>query len=326
MTKLESGNVNPFHIQGMVRDEALFFGRKQELNSIWGYLKKGSNVSIVAPRRMGKSSLLWHIIEKAQDEIPYDSTKPKIQAFYIDMELISNEDQFFDHLRELINAKEATSLQLERALEKKRIILCIDEFDRTANNDAFSEDFFSILRGLSQGENLSLVVASKIPLIEYSGKGMTSPLHNIFPPSPLYLGPLAKEDALKLLTDIASHAGKDFTPEEISEAFKIIENYYPWNVQYFGYCWFEKNFNMKNAEKMYKETQGEKIKGKQKLDWLPNVISFMLYIFIVLAFYMIISHDFWLFKIIAALAVAIAALYFIWRFGPWRKRHELKSA
>lgn len=325
MTEQESGSVNPFHIQGMVRDESLFFGRQSELNSIWGYLRKGSNVSIVASRRMGKSSLLWRIKEKAH-EILHDSIKPGIQIFYIDMELISNEEQFFDRLRDLVDAGDSTSLQLERALENKRIVLCIDEFDRTANNDAFSEDFFSILRGLSQGGNLSLVVASKIPLIDYSGKGMTSPLHNIFPPSPINLGPLAKEDAQELLSSVASRAGRNLNPDEISDALKIIGNYFPWNVQYFGWCWIENSFNIKGAEKMYNNTPVKRVKRKQKADWLSKIISSLLFIFSVLLFYMIISRDFWLFTVIAALAIVISALYFIWRIGYWRKGHELRSA
>ncbi|MCU0288366.1 MAG: AAA-like domain-containing protein [Acidobacteria bacterium] len=315
MTEQASGNVNPFHIQGMVRDESLFFGRKSELNSIWGYLRKGSNVSIVAPRRMGKSSLLWRIKEKAHDEIPHESNKPEIQIFYIDMELISCEEQFFDWLKELVKAQGPTSLQLERALENKRVILCIDEFDRTANNNAFSEDFFSILRGLSQGENLSLVIASKIPLIEYAGEGMSSPLHNIFPPSPVCLGPLLKEEAEELLTSIAARIHRNFTRDEISKALQMIGNYFPWNVQYYGWCWFENDFNVENAGKMYNKTLIERVKGKQKLDWLPKVISSMLFIFSVLLFYMIISRDFWLFKIIAVLAFLIATLYIIYSIG-----------
>lgn len=326
MTEQASAGVNPFHIQGMVRDESLFFGRQSELNSIWGYLRKGSNVSIVAPRRRGKSSLLWRIKEKAHNEIPHDPSKPEIQAFYIDMELISGEEQFFDLLSELVKAEAPTSLQLERALENKRIILCIDEFDRTAHNEAFSEDFFSILRGLSQGGNLSLVVASKIPLIEYSGEGMTSPLHNIFPPSPLYLGPLAKEDARELLTSAAARVGRSLTPDEISKALEIIGDYFPWNVQYFGWCWFENNFDLGGAEKKYNEIQVEKVTGGKKPDWLSKIISSLLFIFSVLLFYTIISRDFWLFSIIAPLAIVISALYIVWRFGHVRKSHELRRA
>jgi len=326
MTEQEYAGVNPFHIQGMVRDESLFFGRQSELNSIWGYLRKGSNVSIVAPRRRGKSSLLWRIKEKALDQIPQDSSKPKIQVFYINIEIESSEEQFFARLSELVGADGPTSRQLERALENKRIILCIDEFDRTANNEAFSEDFFSTLRGLSQVENLALVVASKIPLIEYSGEGMSSPLHNIFPPSPLYLGPLEKEDARELLTSTAARVGRSFTPDEISKALEIIGDYFPWNVQYFGWCWFENNFNMEGAEKKYNEIQVEKVKGGKKPDWLSKIISSLLFIFSVLLFYMIISRDFWLFSIIAPLAIVISALYIVWRFGYVRKSHELRRA
>ena len=62
--------VNPFHIQGYIRDEKLFCGRQAELAEIWGYLRKGYNVFILAPRQPGKSSLLWYI--KNGDFFPWN--------------------------------------------------------------------------------------------------------------------------------------------------------------------------------------------------------------------------------------------------------------
>jgi len=141
----ESG-VNPFQVQGTVRDQALFFGRKQELQTIWGHLSKGQNVSIVADRQRGKSSLLWHIKENAPVVLEKFTT---LESYYLDMQIIQSGQEFFQYLAKILNAENTTGSELNKVLSEKRVVLCLDEFDRTAWNKNFSADFFSLLRGLS---------------------------------------------------------------------------------------------------------------------------------------------------------------------------------
>lgn len=242
--------LNPFTTQGMIRDPRQFFGRKAELAAIWGNLRKDANVSIVAERRMGKSSLLWYVKEQAPEEVGQ-----KAEAHYLDLELASNVDEFFDRLADLLEVEspEATTRDIERALADRRVVLCLDEFDRTAYNDAFPHDFFAILRGLSQGQNLALVVATKTPLIDFSANGgMTSPFYNIFPPTPIALGPMPDDEARELLSRTAARAEITFNDDTLARAVKLAEGL-PWHLQLIGSHLVESRSNWAEAERRYRE-------------------------------------------------------------------------
>jgi len=239
---------NPFHTQGMIKDHSLFFGRKTEMERIWGHLRKGENVSIVAPRRLGKSSILWQITQKAKELVSQD-----VEVFYFDMQLVFTMDEFFEILYKKLRIDNGNRSipELQDALENKQVVLCLDEFDRTANNENFSDDFFSILRGLAQGRNLSLVIASKIPLTEYSKEGMTSPFYNIFNPDPILLGALELDEARELLSGIAALRGLDFKPDDVRKALDTVKIYNPWNIQFFGSCWVNAGMNIEKAVELY---------------------------------------------------------------------------
>jgi hypothetical protein len=243
--------VNPFTTQGMIRDPRLFFGRTTELAAIWGYLRKDANVSIVAERRMGKSSLLWYVHEKAPGEMGADTL-----VRYIDMEVVATEADLFSRMAEALKLPDAAATRdIERALAEQRLVLCLDEFDRTANNfDAFPLDFFALLRGLSQSQNLTLVVATKQPLIDFSTNGtMTSPFYNIFPPTPITLGPLADEEARALLTQTAALANLKFNDELVAKAVKLAEGL-PWHLQLIGAHLVESGLNWEEAERRFRES------------------------------------------------------------------------
>ena len=52
---------NPFFHRGAIRRSQEFFGREAELNQILSLLRNGQSVSLIGPRRIGKSSLLLHL-------------------------------------------------------------------------------------------------------------------------------------------------------------------------------------------------------------------------------------------------------------------------
>ena len=58
--------LNPFFIGTDIPDK-YFCDRKNETAEIIRYIKNGNNVVLKAPRRVGKSSLIKHVL--AQDEI-----------------------------------------------------------------------------------------------------------------------------------------------------------------------------------------------------------------------------------------------------------------
>ncbi|HMT21362.1 MAG TPA: hypothetical protein PKE20_08995, partial [Promineifilum sp.] len=52
---------NPFFHRGAIRHAEDFIGREAELNQMLGLLRNGQSVSLIGPRRIGKSSLLLHL-------------------------------------------------------------------------------------------------------------------------------------------------------------------------------------------------------------------------------------------------------------------------
>ena len=52
---------NPFYHRGAIRRLEDFFGRNAETEQILGLLRNGQSVSLIGPRRIGKSSMLIHL-------------------------------------------------------------------------------------------------------------------------------------------------------------------------------------------------------------------------------------------------------------------------
>src|SRR4030065_141505 len=53
---------NPYLSRGPVRSQEMFFGRDHELREIANFLKGNQSVSVVGPRKIGKTSLLFHLM------------------------------------------------------------------------------------------------------------------------------------------------------------------------------------------------------------------------------------------------------------------------
>ena len=69
---------NPFVMYGY-KGEAYFCDRKQESNAIENILYNGNHVSVISPRRMGKTGLVHHVFERIR------KSNPDIQCFYMDI-------------------------------------------------------------------------------------------------------------------------------------------------------------------------------------------------------------------------------------------------
>lgn len=78
---------NPFLISGYLGPE-YFCDRKQETNNLMKALKNGRNVTLLAPRRMGKTGLIKHVLHQAK------SQNADLQTFYIDIYSTGNLNDF----------------------------------------------------------------------------------------------------------------------------------------------------------------------------------------------------------------------------------------
>ena len=53
---------NPYVFRGPIHDPKMFFGRIHEFNEIAAFLRSNQSISIVGPRKIGKTSLLFHLM------------------------------------------------------------------------------------------------------------------------------------------------------------------------------------------------------------------------------------------------------------------------
>lgn len=208
-------SVNPYAVRAMIKDPAAFVGRTAELRALFTLLASQQSCSIVGPRRIGKSSLLYYLTHPPvyQQHLP----DPEAYIFaFVDLQELAGagSDDFFrltierlkrasggrwpgapepghplNHFRHLLEA--AT----ERGL---KLVVGCDEFETLSASPGFASDFFATLRGLCSNYNLALVTASHASLFElcHQGRIQTSHFWNIFSEHRLGLMPEAEARAL----------------------------------------------------------------------------------------------------------------------------------
>jgi hypothetical protein len=157
-------NINPYAERGMIRDPKKFFGHKRELREIAAWLATMQSVSVVGDRRIGKSSLLYHIAHPGEDDAKLFEG---IEAHYLDMQSVISPQEFYFRACDKLGLEKGDShWDLEAAVEgKENVVLCLDEFEQAYQQD-FGADFLNSLRSLAQTGKLALVVATKKPLSE----------------------------------------------------------------------------------------------------------------------------------------------------------------
>lgn len=206
---------NPFNFVGRVNRFEDFFDRDYERESLRGYLANGMCCQIVGPRRIGKSSLLYHLPGFAREwgmelAIAYlDLHSPRSHTIKGLLEMIREQWQCAAPLDSLTGLEEQVKIINARG---SRPVLCLDEFNELARRpEEFSSDFFLDLRGLAQ-EGMAILTTARNPLSELvPGHTPASPFFNLFPI--LRLGPFSEEDAEDFVT-LRRAGAPPFTSEE----------------------------------------------------------------------------------------------------------------
>jgi hypothetical protein len=208
---------NPFFFSGMVQRPENFYGRQAELQRIFGLLggAQPMSVSVVGPRRIGKSSLLWYICQEGPGKLGKEwrfgyvgldglgnLTVPRLlRAMAAALKERLSEDSY-----------EGFSALVDSLVEQKQhLVLCLDEFEAAGQ---LGSDFLGYLRGLISTNKAALVVATERPLEELSQEGvLTSPFYNIF--TRMVLGPMPEAEARELLTQRGT---MPFSSDEVATA------------------------------------------------------------------------------------------------------------
>lgn len=228
---------NPYVSRGPVRAPDMFWGRAHPLHEIAAFLHGNQSVSIVGPRKIGKTSLLFHLLRPST--WPALGLGDDMLFTYLDGEVLgdcSAEAIFGQLAAEMALALEERGLPPEPALQTAaakpsrlafeaavrklnqrglRVVLILDEFERLSANAQLNLNFFNALRSAAGRYQLVFVTASAQPLIQltYSGRSqeiLSSPFFNIF--APLWLGLLPEAEARQLIREPALRAGAGFSP------------------------------------------------------------------------------------------------------------------
>ncbi len=192
---------NPFYHRGAIRRSDHFHGREAEITQILGLLRNGQSVSLIGPRRIGKSSLLIHLT-RSQVRHTVNLQPPQALFVLLDCQELGGsppEDVYDALLTGLQDAADDADIQLVmnqqsgtyRALDRMlrqlqqqdvSVVVLLDEFELLAANEHLTPYFFARLRGLTTKYGLAYLTASQRPLFAITAEEeiLSSPFFNIF--------------------------------------------------------------------------------------------------------------------------------------------------
>jgi hypothetical protein len=216
---------NPYRVGNPIKDPDHFFGRGHELELIFERIEKGECVSLVGERRIGRTSLLWQVMNE-NVQAKYMGKDHGHPFVFIDCQLgVKTPEGFFCEAFRAVEELDAAfsfeaddrigyKRQVRNCLEKfgaKRygqqgLVVLLDEFEYIARGNGFPLDFFSFLRGMALNYDVCFVVATKTELHECCrAQVVSSPFFNIF--VPLYLGSFTEEEFDYFVAETSRRSG-----------------------------------------------------------------------------------------------------------------------
>ena len=166
---------NPFTNRGMITTEAEFAGRTREISKILNHLKNCNSVSVVGDRRIGKSSLLYHLFLTGNKRLK-DKTKTAYKFIYIDAldALFSTPADFTMEVLKALNINpdeeklqefplKVLSGELRKYKEEGILpVLLVDEFEKLSEKkEIFADTFFESLRSCCNNKRMAIVTSSQ---------------------------------------------------------------------------------------------------------------------------------------------------------------------
>ena len=251
---------NPFYHRGPIRESGYFCNRQQETDQVASLLRVSQSVSVVGPRRIGKTSMLNHL-QASEVRATHGLLPPRHLIAAVDAEGMGQAPAeqvhalLLDSLHEAADAcgvawpgpaagSPADYRLLDRALKRlgqtdTTVAFFIDEFELLAANHNLDPSFFSGLRGLATRHAVSYLVASQSPLIRlvYADNSvLSSPFFNIFVTLPL--GLFSAEAARDMLENLLT-VGEAAMPEAAAAAAHDLAGPHPFFLQVAAYHAFE---------------------------------------------------------------------------------------
>jgi len=211
---------NPFSFGNPISAPEQFYGREREIRQITDRLLSSAfeSTSIVGERRIGKTSLLKHLANPAVAK-ELGLSPDKYVVVYVDFQGSTRitavrfwsrilrriarrlaDDEIAVMAKELGEREEIDQFDLEDLfleIEDRglKLVLLMAEFEYVTKNKNFGLDFFAGLRALAIHFPLSLITATREPLVDlcHSAAIQGSPFFNIF--ASVILRPFKTEEA-----------------------------------------------------------------------------------------------------------------------------------
>lgn len=250
---------NPFQYLKPVQYPKDFFGRKEEIKSMYRQILSSHSVSLIGERKIGKTSLLLHLAHPqtlAEHEISPEDTL----MFYIDISScsFSKSSDIFRRFLECISEKVSGKIREDtnNLLEKEyihfrqfediiakinnnnhKIVFLLDEFESISM--IRQGDIFSKLRYLAQMYDVVFVISTLRDLMSLFQKERfsTSPFFNIF--TKHQLKGLDETACLKLITANFERENLKIDPSVIDHIIRFCGTN-PFFLKLTCYFYFEK--------------------------------------------------------------------------------------
>ena len=181
---------NPFLISGYYSPE-LFCDREQETRAILEALHNGRNVTLIAPRRMGKTGLIRHAFYRLKEQ------QPDIDTFYLDIYSTQSLGDFVrlfasTVLGQLDSASQKALSRISKFVRSCRPVFTFDELTgvpKVTIDVAPAEEentLKEIFEYLGSSEKRCYVAIDEFQqIVEYPEKGVEALLRSLSLPAPI---------------------------------------------------------------------------------------------------------------------------------------------
>ncbi len=251
--------MNPFTFGNPIKEPTRFHGRQAEIRQIVNRLLSSAHesTSIVGERRIGKTSLLYHLANPGVSA-QLGLTPDKFCLVYLDFQGLTDitPTRFWQRVLKKISSSvcnESLKPFIEKLSEQDRfdlfdledlfqasqekgltIVLMMDEFEYITQNPNFKSDFFGGLRALAIHHGVTLLPATRRELVDlcHSEEIKGSPFFNIF--ANVVLRPFTPPEVNALLENYSLLEKTPMTPGE-RDLIWSLGGGYPFFVQMAGY-------------------------------------------------------------------------------------------
>lgn len=225
---------NPFYHRGPIHDPRYFRDRVQEIAQARHLLGLGQSVSIVGPRRIGKSSLLLQLARAntaAGDCYVYfncegwSAVSPgALHTLLIEAMAgtLGESAPLFVTGAKALPYREFRAAILDATSSGRRLVFLFDEFESLSANPHLDAAFFSGLRALATTGRVAFVTASARSLgwLTFAEPtALSSPFFNIF--TQINLNPFNRDDAVALIRDLAAEAGMHLAGDTVDRVLHL---------------------------------------------------------------------------------------------------------